>query len=135
MDLGLQLALPSLAKATWIDGEVSLATEQVNVPLKTPLQSQANARLTLHNVRAGLDSPALKSVAQTMGRMVGVPNDGEIHVIDNDVVTVTLSDGAVEHSGFRFGLPKSILNCRSLRQAVFISLITNSMPRFNFPFR
>ncbi len=106
MDLGLQLALPSLAKATWIDGEVSLSTEQTNVPLKTPLMSQTSARLTLHNVRAGLESPALKSVAQTMGRMVGMPNDGEVHVIDNDVVNVKLSDGAVEHSGFRFGLPK-----------------------------
>ncbi len=106
MSLGLQLALPSLANATWIDGEVSLATDQVTIPIQTPLTSRTEATLTLHNVRAGLQSPALRSVAQTMGRMIGVENEGEVRVIDNNLVTIKLHDGIVEHEGFRFGLPQ-----------------------------
>ena len=48
MKMGLELALPALSKSTWLDGEVSLDSGEVNYWLNRPADSSGDCVLTLH---------------------------------------------------------------------------------------
>ena len=48
VELGLDYALPLLAKSTWFDGRISLSIGRVDVPIDRPTRATGELQLTLH---------------------------------------------------------------------------------------
>jgi hypothetical protein len=106
MSTGLELALPALAKSAWLDGEISLDSKEIEVPLNRLVESRGDATIEFHNVRAGLQQPAMIAVASMLAKVAGRESDGEVVFMDNSQVLVSVQDGYVAHTGMKFGLPK-----------------------------
>jgi len=106
MNLGLELAVPTLAKSAWIDGEVSLKSGEVRVPLDAAIESIGKCEITFHSVRAGSQQPAMIALTNMLAKFVGSDSDGEVMLVDGSQVNVEWKDGFVHHQGARFGLPR-----------------------------
>lgn len=106
MNMGLELALPALAKSAWLDGEVSLESGQIDVPLNRVVDSSGEGTIEFHNVRAGLQKPAMIAVVSMLAKIGGRESNGEVVFMDGSAVHVKVADGFVSHEGVQFGLPK-----------------------------
>ncbi len=106
IDLGLGHAVPLLAKSAWFDGRISLDIGRIDVPLKTPKQTQAELKLTLHEVRSGPNDPAINRALDFIARLRGRDAFHELVFVDGSVIDVAVSQGKVKHSGLEFGFPK-----------------------------
>lgn len=106
MNLGLELAVPTLAQSAWIDGEVSLESGEVRVPLDAVIESTGQCEITFHSVRTGLQQPAMVAVTNMLAKLVGSDSSGEVVLVDGSQVNVEWKDGFVYHEGTRFGLPR-----------------------------
>jgi hypothetical protein len=106
MDIGLELALPTLADATWLDGEVSLRSGAIHLPLNRLVESKGDATISLHDVRAGLQKAEMIAVANMLSRLVGQEGKSELSFINGSEVLVQVENGFVSHEGMRLGLPR-----------------------------
>lgn len=106
MNIGLELALPALADATWLDGEVSLRSGAIHLPLNRLVESKGDATISLHDVRAGLQKAEMIAVANMLARLVGQEGKSELSFINGSEVLVQVENGFVSHEGMRLGLPR-----------------------------
>ncbi len=104
--LGLGLAIPLLSKSAWFDGRVSLATQEIRIPLDRPVQSTGEAVLTLHQVRSGPSEPLVIGALDAWASLRGREPNHELVFVDGSQVTVKVADERVFHSGLEAGLPK-----------------------------
>ncbi len=106
IDLGLGHAVPLLAKSAWFDGRVSLDIGDIDVPLKSPKLTQAQLKLTLHEVRSGPNDPAINRALDFIAQVRGREVKHELVFVDGSVIDVTVADSRVHHQGLEFGFPK-----------------------------
>jgi hypothetical protein len=106
VDIGLGHAIPLLSKSAWFDGQVSLATEEIVVPLKTPQKSTGVANLTLHHVRSGPSDPSILRLLELIANLRKVEPQNELVFIDGSEIQIRVQDERVQHSGMKIGLPK-----------------------------
>jgi hypothetical protein len=106
MKLGLEYALPVLAKSAWLDGNVSLDIGSADIYLDHPEKSNGQAVLTLHQVRSGPTNPAILQLLDTLARLRDREPVHELVFVDGSQIDLSLADQRVTHSGLRFGLPK-----------------------------
>jgi len=104
--LGLGLAIPLLSKSAWFDGRVSLATQEIRIPLDRAVQSTGEAVLTLHQVRSGPSEPLVIGALDFLANLRGREPNHELVFVDGSQVTVKVADERVFHSGLEAGLPK-----------------------------
>jgi hypothetical protein len=104
--LGLGLAVPLLSKSAWFDGRVSLATQEIRIPLDRAAQSTGEAVLTLHQVRSGPSEPLIVAAIDALANLRGKEPSHELVFVDGSQVTVKVADERVFHSGLQAGLPK-----------------------------
>ncbi len=76
------------------------------MPLKTPKQTQAELKLTLHEVRSGPNDPAINRALDFIARLRGRDAFHELVFVNGSVIDVAVSQGKVKHSGLEFGFPK-----------------------------
>lgn len=103
--LGLGLAIPVLSKSAWFDGRVSLATQEIRIPLDRAVQSTGEAVLTLHQVRSGPSEPLIIGALDALAYLRGKEPNHELVFVDGSQVTVQVADERVFHSGLEAGLP------------------------------
>ena len=104
--LGLGLAIPLLSKSAWFDGRVSLATQEIRIPLDRAVQSTGEAVLTLHQVRSGPSEPLINGALDALANLRGKEPNHELVFVDGSQVTVKVADERVFHTGLEAGLPK-----------------------------
>lgn len=104
--LGLGLAVPVLSQSAWFDGRVSLATQEIRIPLARAVQSTGEAVLTFHHVRSGPSEPLILSAIDALAKLRGKEPSHELVFVDGSQVTVKVADERVFHSGLQAGLPK-----------------------------
>ena len=104
--LGLGLAIPLLSKSAWFDGRVSLATQEIRIPLDRAVQSTGEAVLTLHQVRSGPSEPLIIGALDALANLRGKEPNHELVFVDGSQVTVKVADERVFHTGLEAGLPK-----------------------------
>jgi hypothetical protein len=104
--LGLGLAVPLLSKSAWFDGRVSLATQEIRIPLDRAAQSTGEAVLTLHQVRSGPSEPLIIGALDALANLRGKEPNHELVFVDGAQVTVQVANERVFHSGLEAGLPK-----------------------------
>ena len=104
--LGLGLAIPLLSKSAWFDGRVSLATQEIRIPLDRAVQSTGEAVLTLHQVRSGPSEPLIIGALDALANLRGKEPNHELVFVDGSQVTVQVADERVFHTGLEAGLPK-----------------------------
>ena len=104
--LGLGLAIPLLSKSAWFDGRVSLATQEIRIPLGRAVQSTGEAVLTLHQVRSGPSEPLIIGALDALANLRGKEPNHDLVFVDGSQVTVKVADERVFHSGLEAGLPK-----------------------------
>ncbi len=104
--LGLGLAIPLLSNSAWFDGRVSLATQEIRIPLDRAVQSTGEAVLTLHQVRSGPSEPLIIGALDALANLRGKEPSHELVFVDGSQVTVQVADERVFHSGLEAGLPK-----------------------------
>ena len=104
--LGVELAVPLLAKSAWFDGRISLKTEEIRIPLAMPVDSKGEATLTLHQVRSGPSEPLVVGVLDALANLRGKEASHELVFVDGSQVVIQVADGRMFHSGLEAGLPK-----------------------------
>jgi hypothetical protein len=104
--LGIDRAIPLLAKSAWFKGNISLEIGDVRVPLETPLDSEGSAVLTMHNVTSGPSDPAVIAVLDVVAKLSGRNEPHELVFMENSRVAVKMSERRVSHEGLKFGLPR-----------------------------
>ena len=104
--LGVGLAVPLLAKSAWFDGRVSLSTQEIRVPLNSPVDSKGEATLTLHQVRSGPSEPLIVGALDALANLRGKEASHELVFVDGSQVIIRLDNQRVFHSGLEAGLPK-----------------------------
>lgn len=104
--LGLGLAIPLLSKSAWFDGRVSLATQEIRIPLDRAVQSTGEAVLTLHQVRSGPSEPLIIGALDALANLRGKEPNHELVFVDGSQVIVKVADERVFHTGLEAGLPK-----------------------------
>jgi hypothetical protein len=109
---GLQLVAPALADATNLEGEISLQLDRCVVPLderdrdRAAQQTDIEGMLRLHQVSAGLNSPAIEEVLALISRILGLEIPQTIRVVDNTQLAFRVRDGRIVHEGLAFVLPE-----------------------------
>ena len=106
MKMGLEFALPAMARSAWLDGDVTLDSDRVDISLDHMADSSGQCLITFHSVRAGFQSPAMIGVTKALAKFAGHDSDGEIFLVDGTQLQVHLENGFVHHEGMRFGLPR-----------------------------
>lgn len=106
LHLGLGHAVPLLAESAWFDGQISLATERIAIPLDSPIDSTGKAVLTMHQVRSGPSQEAIIDVLDWIAQMRGKETDHEFVFVDGSKIQVEMSNRRVEHTGLQVGLPQ-----------------------------
>jgi hypothetical protein len=104
--LGLDRALPLLAKSAWFDGSVSLRIASLDLPLERLADAAGEMELTLHEVRSGPSDPKILRLLDVIATLRKRPPQHELVFVDGSQVAVTLADGRVTHHGLKMGLPK-----------------------------
>jgi hypothetical protein len=104
--LGVGLAVPLLAKSAWFDGQISLRTKEIRVPLTNPMESKGEATLTLHQVRSGPSEPLIVGALDALANLRGKEPSHELVFVDGSEVVIRVAEGRVFHSGLEAGLPK-----------------------------
>jgi hypothetical protein len=105
-DAGLQLVVPVLADATWVEGEVSLALQKCVVPIGRGDEAQVEGRLDLHRVETGPKSPLLLQITQLVSLMLGTEPPLRVRIADESNVRFRVQQRRVWHEGLAFGLPE-----------------------------
>lgn len=106
IDMGLGHAVPLLAKSAWFSGRVSLDVGDIAVPLKNPKLTNAQCKLTLHEVRSGPNDPTINQALDLIARLRNRQASHELVFVDGSVIDVAVADGRVRHEGLEFGFPK-----------------------------
>ncbi|MDZ4853161.1 MAG: hypothetical protein SGI77_28055 [Pirellulaceae bacterium] len=106
MKLGLEYAIPLLAKSAWFDGRVSIATGPIDIPLDALEKSTGLATITLHEVRSGPSDQALIQVLDLIAKIRGKSVQHELVFIDGSNIEIQIAEQRVSHRGFKLGLPK-----------------------------
>jgi hypothetical protein len=104
--LGLGLAIPLLSKSAWFDGSVSLATQEIRIPLEQPSRSTGEAVLILHQVRSGPSEPLIVGALDALSRLRNKEPNHELVFVDGSQVVVKVADERVFHSGLQAGFPR-----------------------------
>lgn len=104
--LGLDRAIPFLAKSAWFDGSVSLTTSGFTVPLDAPAKIAGEAELTLHEVRSGPSEPLVVGALEAIARMRDKEPMHELVFVDGARIMIQVKDERVFHSGLEAGLPR-----------------------------
>ncbi len=124
--LGIGLAVPLLAKSAWFDGRVSLATQEIRVPLANPADSKGDATLTLHQVRSGPSEPLIVGALDALARLRGKEASHELVFVDGSQVVLRVEDQRVFHSGLEAGLPRLDPRLQIATQG-FVGLLDRSL--------
>jgi hypothetical protein len=104
--LGLGHAVPLLAKSAWFDGRVSLESAEIVVPLEHPIDSKGEAKITLHEVRAGPTEPLIVEAIELISRLRKKPASFELVFVNGTQVDVEMENQRITHSGLEAGLPR-----------------------------
>lgn len=106
MKLGLEYAVPVLAKSAWLDGNVSLEIGGADIYLDRPEKSTGTATLTFNQVRSGPSNPVVLQLLDALARMRNRDPVHELVFVDGSRIDLSLANQRITHSGLRFGLPK-----------------------------
>ncbi len=106
MRLGLEYAIPLLAKSAWFDGRVSIDTGVIEIPLDEPRKMNGTVTITLHEVRSGPKEPVVIQALDLLAQLRGRSAPHELVFINGSKVDVAMSDERVSHRGLQLGLPK-----------------------------
>ncbi len=124
--LGLDKAIPFLAKSAWFDGRLSLASQEISIPLERPQQSRGQATLTLHEVRSGPSEPLIVGALDAIAHLREKEANHEIVFVDGSQVLIQVQDERVFHSGLEGGLPR--LDSRlQLASEGYVGLVDQSL--------
>lgn len=104
--LGLDKAIPFLAKTAWFDGRISLKSQEISIPLERPQESRGQATLTLHEVRSGPSEPLIVGALDAIARLREKEANHEIVFVDGSQILIQVQDARVFHSGLEAGLPR-----------------------------
>lgn len=103
---GLQFILPILSDTTIVEGEISLRSEGVTLPLEQPAMTSGTAQLTIHSVAVGTNSALAKQIAQLVALLFGKEAPERMVLVDGSIIDVTMKDRVITHRGAKFGLPQ-----------------------------
>jgi len=106
MKLGLDHALPLLAKSAWFQGSISLSTGPIEIPLAETSQVQGAATVTLHQVSSGPTEAVVLDILDLIASIRGSPAGHELVFVDGTQVDIDFGQRQVSHRGLKFGLPK-----------------------------
>lgn len=106
VQMGLDLVVPMLARAAWLSGEVSADIDEVVIPLGRPIEAEGTAKVTFHNVHAGLQNDRLIAGLERIAVLLRREPTHEIVLVDGTVVDVRMADSVVSHEGLSLGLPR-----------------------------
>ena len=124
--LGLDKAIPFLAKSAWFDGRLSLTSQEISIPLERPQQSRGQATLTLHEVRSGPSEPLIVGALDAIARLREKEANHEIVFVDGSQILIQVQDERVFHSGLEAGLPR--LDSRlQLASEGYVGLVDQSL--------
>lgn len=124
--LGLDKAIPFLAKSAWFDGRLSLASQEISIPLERPQQSRGQASLTLHEVRSGPSEPLIVGALDAIARLREKEANHEIVFVNGSQILIQVQDERVYHSGLEAGLPR--LDSRlQLASEGYVGLVDQSL--------
>lgn len=103
--LGLAKAVPLLANSTEFDGQISLESGPITIPLGHPQDATGSAVLTLHSVRTVPTDPTIKGAIDLVGRLFKRQLPHELIFVDGSTINVEIANQIVRHDGVRAGLP------------------------------
>jgi hypothetical protein len=103
---GLQLAVPVLANATWVQGEVSAALEEFRVPIGQDKAAEVEGTIDLHQVETGIKSSLLLQIAQLISTVLRRDLPTKVRIAEESSVRFRVRDRRVWHEGLAFGLPE-----------------------------
>jgi len=106
INLGLDRAIPFLAKSAWFDGRVSLTIKHITIPLEQPQRSSGEAFMTLHEVRSGPLEPLIVGALDAIASLREKEASHELVFVDGSKITIKVEDERVFHSGLEAGLPR-----------------------------
>jgi hypothetical protein len=103
---GLQLAVPVLANATWVRGEVSLALDKFRVPIGQDEAAEVEGTFDLHEVETGVKNPILLRIAQLISTLLQRDLPTKVRIAEESKIRFRVRDRRVWHEGLAFGLPE-----------------------------
>jgi len=103
---GLQLAIPVLANATWVQGEVSFALEKFRVPIGRDEAAEIEGTFDLHQVETGLKNPLALQIAQLVSTVLQRDLPTKVRIAEESNIRFRVQDRRVWHEGLAFGLPE-----------------------------
>lgn len=103
---GLQLAIPVLADATWVQGEVSLTLEKFRVPIGHDEPAAIEGTFDLHQVETGMKNPLLLRIAQLISTVMERDLPTKVRIAEESNIRFRVRDRRVWHEGLAFGLPE-----------------------------
>lgn len=106
MRLGLDKAIPVLAKSTWFKGKISIETGDIRIPLESPQDTTASAVIALHDVTSGPSEPAVVGILDLVTQLRGSRVPHELVFMDDAKIAIDVANRQIAHQGLRFGLPK-----------------------------
>jgi hypothetical protein len=106
MQMGLELAVPLLAKSAWFDGQVSLRIESMRIPLDVPSEMRGQLALQMHRVRSGPTSPQILRLIDFGAQLMKRESAHELVFVDQSSVEIQIADRRVHHAGLRAGVPQ-----------------------------
>ncbi len=106
IELGLDRAVPILAKSAWFDGRLSIRTGRIEVPLLEPQNAQGSAEITFHEVRSGPSDRTLIEILDFISKLRGKSGQHELVFVDGSILAIEMKDQRVTHRGLQLGLPR-----------------------------
>jgi hypothetical protein len=106
IQLGLDRAVPLLAKSAWFDGSISFKTGKIEVPLAEPQNSHGLAAISFHEVRSGPSDIKVLEVLNFIATLRGQSAAHEFVVVDGSTLEIQVADQRVSHRGLELGLPR-----------------------------
>ncbi len=105
-DYGLQFVLPIVSNAAAVEGSISLATQNISVPLSNPKDLVGGGRLTIHEVAMGVRSPLILKISEFAATVFRRPMPNRVVLADESNIDFLIDQQQVWHEGVRFGLPE-----------------------------
>jgi hypothetical protein len=106
IELGLDRAVPVLAKSAWFDGRLSIKTGRIEIPLLEPQKALGIAEITFHEVRSGPSDTTLIEILDFIAKLRGKTGQHEFVFVDGSILAIDMKDQRVTHHGLQLGLPR-----------------------------
>jgi hypothetical protein len=106
MGYGLGLVLPVLAKATALDGSVSLQLQTFRLPLEEPKRGAVAGTLMIESLEASIQEPLVRELVGDLAMLLKRNLPTRVRFIQQSAIDFAMEDGRMHHDQLAFGLPE-----------------------------